>query len=49
MVEEFKAKMVNGKMVIEPRIEKIIKPDGTQSVIIHAPALNVIAKKIEGE
>ncbi len=41
---EFKAKMVNGKMVILAQSEIITHPDGRQDVIIHAPCLSVISK-----
>lgn len=41
--EEFKAEIVNGKLNIKCRTETIENPDGSQDVIVHAPALSVIS------
>jgi len=47
-MRKFKAKIkeIDGKkvLVIEPQSEEIINPDGTKSVIIHAPKLSTIQK-----
>ncbi len=43
--EEFEGeyKMINGKpvLVIKPRVETIVHPDGRKDVIIHAPKLGM--------
>lgn len=41
--EEFKAEMIDGKLTVKCRTETIKRPDGSQDVIIHAPALSVIS------
>lgn len=41
--EEFKAKMVDGKLTVQCRTEIIKRPDGGQDVIVHAPSLSVIS------
>lgn len=54
MGEEFKAEIreIDGKkqLFIKPRVEEIIGPDGSKSVIIHAPSLSMVAdfKKVNG-
>ena len=40
---EFKAKMVNGIPQIEAVAEEITNPDGSKSVIIHAPSLSLLS------
>ncbi len=41
--EEFKAKMVDGKLRIQCRTEEIPNDHGGMDVIIHAPSLSVIS------
>lgn len=41
--EEFKAKMVDGKLQIQCRTEEIPNANGGVDVIVHAPALSVIS------
>ena len=41
--EEFKAKMVDGKLSIQCRTEEIPNDHGGVDVVIHAPALSVIS------
>lgn len=48
--EEFKAKMVDGKLQIQCRTEEVPNKNGGTDVIIHAPSLSVIkdtVKKIQ--
>ena len=50
--EEFKAKMVDGKLQIQGRTEEIPNKNGGIDVIVHAPSLSVISafnKKLEKE
>lgn len=41
--EEFKAKIIDGKLNIKCRTETIKHPDGRQDVIVHAPALSIMS------
>lgn len=41
--EEFKAEIIDGKLNIKCRTEIIKNPDGSQDVIVHAPALSVMS------
>ncbi len=41
--EEFKAKIVDGKLNIQCRTETKTNSDGSVDTIIHAPALSVIS------
>jgi len=46
--ETYKIKFVDGNPVIECRSEEIIKPDGSRSVVIHAPSLSVVQNFLSG-
>ncbi len=41
--EEFKAKIVDGKLKIQCRTEEIPNANGGVDVVIHAPSLSVIS------
>ncbi len=45
--EEFKAKMVDGKLQIQCRTEEIPNDHGGTDVVIHAPSLSVIKSTVK--
>jgi hypothetical protein len=40
----YRMKIVDGKPVIECRAEEIIGPDGSKSVVVHAPSLSIVGE-----
>ena len=47
--EVYKAMVLeNGGISIECRSEEIIGPDGSKSVVVHAPSLSVVQKFLSG-
>ena len=47
--EVFKARVLDdGSISIECRSEEIIGPDGSRSVVIHAPSLSVVQNFLSG-
>lgn len=44
----YKMKIVDGTPVIVCRSEEIIGPDGSRSVVIHAPSLSVVQNFLSG-
>ncbi len=44
----YKLRIVDGAPVIECRSEEIIGPDGSKSVVVHAPSLSVVQKFLSG-
>ena len=47
MVEEFKAEMVDGHLVVKPIIIKKINDNGGTDITIRVPTLPIIKAKIE--